>query len=112
MQPLTLDASSQIEGADLSAEAQIEGPTCRPKPKAKADVAQLAERVLGKDEVTSSILVIGSSEPDADRQDGQAARRSAISTFVTGLPARDCARASASRGLGPPKTTNEDRRHG
>src|SRR6476660_841753 len=28
---------------------------------AKADVAQLAERVLGKDEVTSSILVIGSS---------------------------------------------------
>jgi hypothetical protein len=28
---------------------------------AEADVAQLAERVLGKDEVTSSILVIGSS---------------------------------------------------
>jgi hypothetical protein len=28
---------------------------------AKADVAQLAERVLGKDEVTSSILVIGSN---------------------------------------------------
>ena len=28
---------------------------------AKADVAQSAERVLGKDEVTSSILVIGSS---------------------------------------------------
>jgi hypothetical protein len=28
--------------------------------RAKADVAQLAERVLGKDEVTSSILVIGS----------------------------------------------------
>ena len=28
---------------------------------AKADVAQLAERVLGKDEVTSSILVIGST---------------------------------------------------
>jgi hypothetical protein len=27
----------------------------------EADVAQLAERVLGKDEVTSSILVIGSS---------------------------------------------------
>jgi hypothetical protein len=35
--------------ADLSAEAR----------SAKADVAQLAERVLGKDEVTSSILVIG-----------------------------------------------------
>jgi hypothetical protein len=29
--------------------------------KTRADVAQLAERVLGKDEVTSSILVIGSS---------------------------------------------------
>ena len=29
--------------------------------RTKADVAQLAERVLGKDEVTSSILVIGSS---------------------------------------------------
>ena len=40
-------------------------PTCRPKraakEDAKADVAQLAERVLGKDEVTSSILVIGSN---------------------------------------------------
>ena len=37
--------------ADLSAEAR----------RAKADVAQMAERVLGKDEVTSSILVIGSN---------------------------------------------------
>ena len=37
--------------ADLSAEAR----------RAKADVAQLAERVLGKDEVTGSIPVIGSS---------------------------------------------------
>ena len=38
---------------------------------AKADVAQLAERVLGKDEVTSSILVIGSSlrsRLDTDRE--------------------------------------------
>jgi hypothetical protein len=33
---------------------------------AKADVAQLAERVLGKDEVTSSILVIGSSLRSAE----------------------------------------------
>jgi hypothetical protein len=33
----------------------------RSREAAKADVAQLAERVLGKDEVTSSILVIGSS---------------------------------------------------
>ena len=32
----------------------------RSREAAKADVAQLAERVLGKDEVTSSILVIGS----------------------------------------------------
>ena len=38
-------------GADVSAGAR----------GAKADVAQLAERVLGKDEVTSSILVIGSN---------------------------------------------------
>ena len=41
------------------------GATCLPKPnataKAKADVAQLAERVLGKDEVSSSILDIGST---------------------------------------------------
>jgi hypothetical protein len=33
----------------------------RSREAAKADVAQLAERVLGKDEVTSSILVIGSN---------------------------------------------------
>jgi hypothetical protein len=33
----------------------------RSRVAAKADVAQLAERVLGKDEVTSSILVIGSN---------------------------------------------------
>ena len=32
-----------------------------PKARRRADVAQLAERVLGKDEVTSSILVIGSN---------------------------------------------------
>ena len=42
--------SRVIAVADLSAVAR----------SAKADVAQLAERVLGKDEVTSSILVIGS----------------------------------------------------
>jgi hypothetical protein len=41
--------------ADLSAE--VPGSEAA---GAKADVAQLAERVLGKDEVTSSILVIGS----------------------------------------------------
>ena len=43
--------------ADLSAVAR----------SAKADVAQLAERVLGKDEVTSSILVIGSTRLAAAR---------------------------------------------
>jgi frataxin-like iron-binding protein CyaY len=42
-----------IAVADLSAVAR----------SAKADVAQLAERVLGKDEVTGSIPVIGSSLP-------------------------------------------------
>ena len=31
--------------------------------RVRADVAQLVERVLGKDEVTSSILVIGSRLP-------------------------------------------------
>ena len=42
--------------ADLSAVAALSEQS-----GAKADVAQLAERVLGKDEVTSSILVIGST---------------------------------------------------
>src|SRR5262245_14539988 len=46
---------------DLSAEARREGES------AKADVAQLAERVLGKDEVTSSILVIGSRMVESER---------------------------------------------
>src|SRR5262245_48350105 len=36
------------------------GPDAKSKPKL-AHVAQLVERVLGKDEVTSSILVVGSS---------------------------------------------------
>ena len=54
--------------ADLSAEA----------PKGEADVAQLAERVLGKDEVTSSILVIGSrSQADGNGWQTSAARASA-----------------------------------
>ena len=50
--------------ADLSAVAA----SLRTERAAKADVAQLAERVLGKDEVTSSILVIGSilRSQDAD----------------------------------------------
>ena len=45
-----------LEQADVSAVARVEKVA-----RAKADVAQLAERVLGKDEVTSSILVIGSN---------------------------------------------------
>jgi hypothetical protein len=45
----------RVGQADLSAVARSEASG------AKADVAQLAERVLGKDEVTSSILVIGSN---------------------------------------------------
>ena len=40
------------------------GPRVRHE-RRRADVAQLAERVLGKDEVTSSILVIGSSSSTA-----------------------------------------------
>jgi hypothetical protein len=36
---------------------------------AQADVAQLAERVLGKDEVTGSIPVIGSTTDDRQRLD-------------------------------------------
>ena len=48
--------------ADLSAVAA----SLRTERAAKADVAQLAERVLGKDEVTSSILVIGSSLRSAE----------------------------------------------
>ena len=34
----------------------------------KADVAQSAERVLGKDEVTSSILVVGSTSSEGRKR--------------------------------------------
>jgi hypothetical protein len=53
------------------------------KRAAKADVAQLAERVLGKDEVTSSILVIGSSLRS------QATRRLSQREATAGTPAGD-----------------------
>ena len=43
--------------------------TERPEER-EADVAQLAERVLGKDEVTSSILVIGSTLRSRMRREG------------------------------------------
>jgi hypothetical protein len=40
---------------------------CRPmRVERDADVAQLAERVLGKDEVTGSIPVIGSTNVDGN----------------------------------------------
>ena len=44
--------------------------------RAKADVAQLAERVLGKDEVSSSILDIGSRVTQAEKNAGQTRFRS------------------------------------
>ena len=57
-----LRMASQTPKADVSAEARpVRRSAKRAGERAKADVAQLAERVLGKDEVTSSILVIGSS---------------------------------------------------
>ena len=55
-----VSGSLESTAADVSAVAR----------SAKADVAQLAERVLGKDEVTSSILVIGSNlRPPSTRGD-------------------------------------------
>ena len=46
----------------VNVEADRVGRSCeRSERLAKADVAQLAERVLGKDEVSSSILDIGST---------------------------------------------------
>ena len=55
------DQEAVYGAADLSAVARpVRRSAEREGGSAKADVAQLAERVLGKDEVTSSILVIGS----------------------------------------------------
>ena len=51
LRELWLASQDECAAADLSAVAR----------SAKADVAQLAERVLGKDEVTGSIPVIGST---------------------------------------------------
>ena len=57
-----LAGQAAVGRADLSAEAPlVRRSAAREGGRAKADVAQLAERVLGKDEVTSSILVIGST---------------------------------------------------
>ena len=44
----------------MYAKAGVSAEASQREVNAEADVAQLAERVLGKDEVTSSILVIGS----------------------------------------------------
>ena len=56
------------EPAEALGGVAVRGPVTDPALcSAKADVAQLAERVLGKDEVTSSILVIGSTRLAAAR---------------------------------------------
>ena len=84
-QAATVDAMRR-SAADLSA--------TRATKRAKADVAQLAERVLGKDEVTGSILVIGSSlrsrmREATWRRQGEAAARcdewttKAVTTYET-----------------------------
>jgi hypothetical protein len=59
-------AVNRAGGLRLGERCQGEGclavaPKARRRTELKADVAQLAERVLGKDEVTGSIPVIGSS---------------------------------------------------
>ena len=55
-------AEAASGASDWRRQGRRVGRSCeRSERLAKADVAQLAERVLGKDEVTSSILVIGSS---------------------------------------------------
>ena len=68
-----LRLASQIPGVGRLARAgrtgdsgRLVGRSCE---AAKADVAQLAERVLGKDEVTGSIPVIGSSLRLAQRRE-------------------------------------------
>jgi hypothetical protein len=55
-------ASFGWQATEGTQEGRLVGRRCeRSERLAQADVAQLAERVLGKDEVTSSILVIGSN---------------------------------------------------
>ena len=68
--------ATEVEGVSWRRTAK---PTFgRSREAAKADVAQLAERVLGKDEVTSSILVIGSIlRSRADEPDGKLSRAEA-----------------------------------
>jgi hypothetical protein len=80
------------EQADVSAEAR----------RAKADVAQLAERVLGKDEVSSSILDIGSilrSPRELGRQASAAGHRSASRAggLAGHLDSEGCSPARAKR---------------
>jgi hypothetical protein len=59
----------------------------------RADVAQLAERVLGKDEVTSSILVIGS------RLRSLVSHASFVSASQRRLSRRSCEAAQADRSV-------------
>src|SRR6185436_11924322 len=55
----------------------------------RADVAQLAERVLGKDEVTSSILVIGSINEFGTVSVGASNGERKIRSFETTRQRRD-----------------------
>jgi hypothetical protein len=82
-----LPAVGRVGQADLSAVAR----------RAKADVAQLAERVLGKDEVTSSILVIGSTRL------GRFA-----ASLVAGLAGRPSRRATEVKRKSDGNTTGND----
>ena len=55
------DVGGLCKGAARAADLSAVAASWRRERAAKADVAQLAERVLGKDEVSSSILLIGSN---------------------------------------------------
>jgi hypothetical protein len=71
--------TADVAPVDLSAMARLLRRSAeREGGSAKADVAQLAERVLGKDEVTSSILVIGSSLCPQDSERDSAGRATLV----------------------------------
>src|SRR5690242_962111 len=79
---------------------------------AKADVAQLAERVLGKDEVTSSILVIGSSPRSpvvrrVRREVGGGREKQVSRGHRTRVPTRSQNERSTQRGNGAPPVRSE-----
>jgi hypothetical protein len=67
---------NRCERSEQKGGSRLVGPSCERRERlAQADVAQLAERVLGKDEVTGSIPVIGSNL--RSRMQAKVARRSA-----------------------------------